>query len=152
RDFEGRDLEYRQAFSPDGSLLATTGASGTVRLYNFAAGRSLREMKASSPAVCLAFSPDGHLLASGHMRLPEGPSHATDAIHVWDTTIGKERWRVDTGHQVVQALCYSGDGRLIASCGDQIVRVWEAASGQERRQYRGHRSRVYSVDFAPDDL
>jgi RNA polymerase sigma factor (sigma-70 family) len=154
RDFEGRDLEYRQTFSPDGSLLATTGASGTtIRLYDFASGRSLRELEAPSVTMSLAFSPDGRVLATGHTT--HGKPHPVaggDAIILWDTTNGKELRRIVTGHGSVWAFCFSRDGRLIASCGDPTVRVWEAASGQERRQYRSHRGHVESVDFAPDDL
>ena len=51
----------------------------------------------------------------------------------------------------VQALSFSSDGRLLASCGlDGAVRLWESASGQERRRYQGHRSWALSIDFAPD--
>jgi hypothetical protein len=58
---------------------------------------------------------------------------------------------IPSGHHHVQSLAYSGDGRLIASGGfDRVVRLWEAASGQERRRYDGHAGWVHGVDFSPD--
>jgi hypothetical protein len=60
--------------------------------------------------------------------------------------------RIPTKHGGgVQALSFSPDGWLLASCGlDGAVRLWESASGQERRRYQGHRSWALSIDFAPD--
>jgi WD40 repeat protein len=152
RSFDGRKDEYHPTFSPDGAVLATTAANGTIRLYDFATGRLLYEMKGLPYASCLAFSPDGRTLASGHLTDPRPPSSQPgDLICLWDTASSRELRRIPTGHHSVQALSYSPDGRLIASCGfDGVVRLWEAASGQERRHYGGHRGWVMSVDFAPD--
>jgi WD40 repeat protein len=154
RSFDGRKYEYRPTFSPDGMLLATTASDGAIRLYDFATGRVQREMKGLSPARCLAFAPDGQSLASGHLTMPKrGPEvpQMGDGIYMWDRVSGRELRRIPTGHQTVQALSFSPDGRQIASCGfDHVVRLWEAASGQERRRYDGHRGWVKSVDFSPD--
>jgi WD40 repeat protein/serine/threonine protein kinase len=56
------------------------------------------------------------------------------------------------GHESeVNSVCYSTDGRRLASADDDgTVRVWDAASGAELLCLRGHENSVPSVAFAPD--
>jgi len=69
-----RDL----AFSPDGTVLASAGSDGTVRLWRIADGKLLKTLSGHTNVVNkVAFSPDNRLLASG-----SGDS----TIRVW-------RWR-----------------------------------------------------------
>jgi RNA polymerase sigma factor (sigma-70 family) len=57
-----RDL----VFSPDGKMLGAASWDDTVRLWDAATGRSLRQVAVpGAPAQCLAFSPDGTALAVG---------------------------------------------------------------------------------------
>src|SRR2546430_1488517 len=45
----------------------------------------------------------------------------------------------------------SPDGARIASAsGDQTVKLWDAATGQETATLKGHTGEVYSVAFSPD--
>ena len=71
----------------------------------------------------LAFSPNGHELASGG---------ADDTIHLW--RIGPHsygRLATLTGHtDFVRSVAFSPDGRTLASGGtDNTVRLWDVATG-----------------------
>jgi WD40 repeat protein len=51
----------------------------------------------------------------------------------------------------VNAVAFSPDGKLVASGShDRTVRLWDAATGTERRVLKGHSNLVYAVAFSPN--
>lgn len=134
----GREL----AFSPNGLLLATSGADGAIHLWNTPTGRRVRTLAHPQGATSLAFSPDGQWIVTG------GYDHTVRLWRVSDGTLA----RTLGGHTgTVWSVAFSPDGRTIASSGeDKVVRLWNAADGQPTRVLAGHRLNVWHVAFSPD--
>ncbi|CEF49278.1 unnamed protein product [uncultured bacterium] len=137
------------AFAPDGKTLLTgesrlfgTNFEGVLCLWDVATGKELRVFRGHRARVeCVAFSPDGKMVASGSEREP--------AVRLWETATGKELRQLD-GHQIyVQAVTFSHDGALLISVGMEGIRLWEVATGKELRQFAGLQ-RVSSLVLSPD--
>jgi eukaryotic-like serine/threonine-protein kinase len=90
----------------------------------------------------LAYSPDGHTLAS---------SSDDHTIKLWDASTGA-LIRTLTGHSsLVTSIAFSPDGKLIASASfDSNVGLWDAATGARLAFLKGHTQRLRSVCFSPD--
>lgn len=91
-----------------------------------------------------AFSPQGDRLALA----------ATDGLFIYAITDGQVQpeplLAIDPG-TVINTLAYSPDGTLIATGDtDRLVRLWDAATGEEKQQLTGHSNWVRSVAFSPD--
>jgi WD40 repeat protein len=144
RHFGNQTYVRSIAISPDGKTLAVEGNS--VRLYSLATGKQVGELKdpnAMGPVgLCVSFSPDGKMLASG----------ARDhSIRLWDVAGARELRRCQGHTQDVTSLAFGPAGKTLASgSGDHTVRLWDAATGKVRQVLRGHHQYIFSLAFTPD--
>ena len=115
------------AFSPDGELLATADADGTVRLWNPATGQTIGHPMAADTGTGgavngVAFSPNGNLLAS---------ADADGTVQLWNTAAEQAvgpPLPADLGYGVT-GVAFSPDGNLLASAdADGTVRLWNTAT------------------------
>ncbi|HSL29219.1 MAG TPA: WD40 repeat domain-containing protein, partial [Anaerolineales bacterium] len=93
-----------------------------------------------------AFSPDGKQLAS------IGDDGTTI---VWDANTGQELMRLPGSTQPTdlfteQRIAYSPDGKLLAACDSDQLKVYDPVSGKLLRTLSGHQQDVISVTFSLD--
>ena len=109
------------AISPDGSTIALAGIDGLIRMYD-AKTRQLTGMIAghSADIGALAFSPDGHWLASGCRH--------DQTARLWKMPSGQPG-PVLRGHRIgVHSLAWTPDSKRLATGGywaDCEIRIWD---------------------------
>jgi RNA polymerase sigma factor (sigma-70 family) len=142
------------AFSPDSRVLAAgetllngkgdPNQQALIYLWDAATGTKLRDFAAHSLAVdSLAFSPDGHVLAS--------TGWSDKHIALWDPGLGKKLTTLPC-NSGMGAVAFSPDGKVLAWSGfpgDGIM-LWELASKKLRHQFKGHAAAAHALTFSLD--
>jgi len=137
-------------FSPDGTMLASGGWDGTIRIWDVRTGEQRHLLAGLSGVTELAFSPDGKLLASAG----EG-----NVVTLWDALAGTEDSRLTDLRWPVQSVAFSPDGTLLVTGGGTLdnrpggkgeVKVWDVATRTVVRSLEGHTLGVLAVAFTPD--
>jgi WD40 repeat protein len=118
------------AFSPDGTLLATTSMMGRAFLWDAATGAphaTLAGHDRGWAVTAVAFSPDGTLVATGSMDW---------TARIWDARAGTLRTTL-TCDEAVYTVAFSAAGTLLATvCADRTIWIWDLATATARTVIR----------------
>lgn len=139
------------AWSADGKHLATGSEDGSVKLWDAASRKLVRDLAGlKSPVLALEFSRDGSRLAGGSGR-DRVPNFIDGQLVVWDIPAGTAR--EFQGHKAaVVSVDFSPDGQRLASgAKSEAFRVWDVGTGQTALTLsRGNDDFNRAVAFSPD--
>jgi WD40 repeat protein len=97
------------AFSPSGSMLASSSLDKTIRLWSVPDGKLIRTIKGHTGGVhSVAFSPKGAFLVSGGDQVEL-------TVHTWNVATGKLMESLKGHSSIIRLLYFSPDGKILAS-------------------------------------
>ena len=140
------------AFSPDGTLLATSDMDDIGRLWNTKTGELIHIFYGQSDFLppeltfnlegFVVFSPDGELLATRNMD---------GAVYIWDVETGALVQSLADHAGGVAYVGFSPDGTLLATASDDgTAGLWDVGTGERIHVFTGHTDDVVYVGFSPD--
>jgi WD40 repeat protein len=147
------------AFAPDGSLLATADAEGTIALRDPRTGTAVRTLVGhQGGATSVSFSGDGTILCGGG---------ADEGACLWQARTGRPLRTIRPGKSLRQlilggpemaitSVALSADGGTLVTCsggrdfGDRSVRVWDTHTGTLQREFSRPQSAGRFVALSPD--
>jgi WD40 repeat protein/beta-lactamase regulating signal transducer with metallopeptidase domain len=133
------------ACAPDGRTIALALDEGGVQLLSGQTGEVVHTLKAQDEddvVTCLAFSPDGKMLAAGS---PD------KLVRLWEVATGKLRATLDGHKSWIYCVAFSPDGKTLASGGyDRAIKLWDMDKATLRTSLSGHKASVRAVAFSPD--
>jgi WD40 repeat protein/predicted ATPase/transcriptional regulator with XRE-family HTH domain len=139
------DMVCEMKFSPDGSMLATTGSwDGMLKLWEVASGALIWSVKHVSQAYGVDFSPDGRFLTS---------TGYDAAVYLWDMQTNTPLHTL-IHPEVVTSVIWSPDGRFVVTGDLKGCIRWWAINGSEpvtcTLMLIDHTNCVEGLAFSPD--
>jgi WD40 repeat protein len=148
RDLEGFVPERNNvAFRPDSRAVAYGGADALL-VRGVDDGADVLTIKGlGGTPLSVGFSPDGRRILAEVRRPDRG-----EDIKIWNAEDGREELTIPVpSFATVNRVIFSPDGHRLATADFKaLVRIWDAASGEELVTLKGHTSWVWSLAFSPD--
>jgi WD40 repeat protein len=130
-------------YDPTGRFIFAGAQDNTVSRWELSNGQKSTLQGHDSWVRALAFIPGQNTLLTGGYegKLVWWPVDAPTPTPI-RTIEAHDGW--------VRALAVSPNRQFVASCGnDNLVKIWNAATGALLRELRGHESHVYNLAFHP---
>jgi WD40 repeat protein len=140
--------QWAGAVSADATLLASAVVDRIIVLWDLPSGKPRLRLDVGPNNTVMGLSPDMALSPDGKLLVT-----ADEAIYYWDTTTGKQFFKIANDKQYITNVTFSPDGTLLASCGKRPgVCLWDVATGCLVRTLGGDDKDhlVGRIAFAPD--
>jgi WD40 repeat protein/transcriptional regulator with XRE-family HTH domain len=139
---EAFDIPWSVAISSSGEYWAVGSRRGEARVWREEGKLLHLAWQAHTDTVrALAFSPNGHTLATGSWD---------GSVKLWSIESGALLW-TGWSSDNVECLAFSPDGRMLVSGGDDAtIQFWDATSGTHRRTLFDHNGPVFALAWSPD--
>jgi WD40 repeat protein len=146
---------YFPVFSADSKVLAAVARhDGTIRLWDVQTKQEIRRLKARFKNIStLTLSPDGSMLISMSSGPSARPGDLSGLYQLWNVTTGEELSQFQDqqlGWTTFDGWAFSPDGKTLAATRNDVICLWEVATGRERRRFEGHRGMVWCLAFSKD--
>jgi len=147
------------AFSSDGKSIVSGSADCTVRLWDAATGEERAKLSCFPLGILgLAISPDGRSIATvaDEDRGNRSPMDTKPGlVSIWDVGTRTARRSLAQGGFVtggfICGVAFSPDGRFLATSGLAAqIKIWDAATGEERAVLKGQETSIFALAFSPD--
>jgi WD40 repeat protein len=127
---------------PDSRVVATVSRDGELAAWDRTTGLPLYHVHVAKEVLCLTFSSDGGLIATGD---------SDNRVKLWDASSGSLSGTLRGHDNVVLSVAFSRDGTRLASSGDDgTVIVWDAAGRKELLRLPRQTDTVRGLAFSPD--
>lgn len=130
-------------FSPDGTIFASAGEDGTVKLWNAKPATLISTLTGHTGRVTsVSFHPQGKILAS---------AGEDGTVKLWDVTHNTLIKTIKAHHSWVRSVSFSPDGEILASCSSAgFINLWKTADATLLKTLKGHTRSVNHISFSPD--
>lgn len=132
--------ELQQVMNPQTDSVITSHSApaeqmATVTVFHTLAGHARL-------VTSVAWSPDGHMLASGGEE---------QVVRLWQVADWSSLRKLQGHTDWIMSIAWSPDGQLLASASaDRTIRLWRISDGRLLRTLSRHADKVTGVDWSPD--
>uniref|UniRef100_A0A5S6QY22 1-acyl-sn-glycerol-3-phosphate acyltransferase n=1 Tax=Trichuris muris TaxID=70415 RepID=A0A5S6QY22_TRIMR len=146
-----RPLAYCD-FSPDSSMIATAGWSGTCKVWTVPNCELVRDLRGhTSNASCVRFHPDAALMESDS-AIQVASSDNDGMVKLWNLRKEKPLVSIETCEPYrVARMAFHPSGRFLGyTCFDTSWRLYDIEQQEEVLHQEGHSKAVYDISFQCD--